>query len=214
MKYKYTEINLAGEDFYLLPQKAIYRPRLKQLIISDLHLGKASHFRKQGIAIPIESHLKDIDKLHFLIDSWKPLSVLILGDLFHSDYNKEWLWFKSLLLQYSQIQFILVEGNHDILKDDNYKVPNLLKAEYLIEEDFIFSHHPLKQNNKINFCGHIHPGIKLFGEAKQSVTLPCFYHNKFQFILPAFGHLTGLYQLEREEYASYYLVLQDKVIKL
>ncbi len=214
MKYQYTEINLADEVLYLLPQKAVYRPVLKQLILSDLHLGKTSHFRKQGIAMPMESHLKDIDKLHFLLDTWKPQSVLILGDLFHSDYNKEWLWFKSLLLQYPQIQFILIEGNHDILKDDHYKMPNLLKAEYLVENNLIFSHHPLDQHTKINFCGHIHPGIKLFGEARQSVKLPCFYFNGARFILPAFGDLTGLYLLDKEEDSDYYLVLADKVVKL
>lgn len=214
MKKTSEEINLAGEEFYLLPQKAIYRPASKQLILSDVHLGKAGHFRKQGIAMPVQSHLKDIDKLHFLIDKWKPVSVLILGDLFHSNYNKEWLWFKSLLLQYMQIQFVLVQGNHDVLDNIHYMAPNLLKAEFLVEENFIFSHHPLKQKDKINFCGHIHPGIQLFGEAKQSVKLPCFYFNNYQFILPAFGELTGLYLMEREENAFYYLILKDKVVKL
>ena len=214
MKYNYAEIKLLDEDIYLLPQKALYRPHFKQLVISDLHLGKATHFRKQGIAMPVESHVKDIDKLHFLFDTWKPLSVLILGDLFHSDYNIEWLWFRSLLLHYPQIQFILIEGNHDILNEENYKIANLLKTEYLVEDTFIFSHHPLDQKNKINFCGHVHPGIKLFGKARQSIKLPCFYFNGTQFILPAFGELTGLYLLDREEDSDYYLVLADKVVKL
>jgi DNA ligase-associated metallophosphoesterase len=214
MNKVFYQINLAGDDFYLLPQKAIYRPSSKQLILTDIHLGKATHFRKQGIAIPLQSHLKDIDKLHFLINVWQPLTVLILGDIFHSDYNKEWLWFKSLLLHYPQIQFILIEGNHDILSNESYESQNLMKAEFLVEENFIFSHHPLVQKDKINFCGHIHPGIKLFGEAKQSVKLPCFYFNDSQFILPAFGELTGLYLLEKEESAKYYLVVKDKVVKL
>src|SRR4051794_39447624 len=99
MRPSYLEIFLAAEPFYLLPQKAVYRPLQKQLILSDIHLGKASHFRKKGLALPAQSHLKDIDALHFLLNSWKPETVLILGDLFHSDYNREWLWFKSLLMQ-------------------------------------------------------------------------------------------------------------------
>ena len=214
MNSPFLEINLTGEIFRLLPQKAIYRPAARQLILSDIHLGKASHFRKQGIPMPAQSHLKDLDKLHFLLDSWQPLSVLILGDLFHSDYNNEWLWFKSLLLHYPQVQFILVEGNHDILNSENYKLPNLLIAEYLVEENFIFSHHPLEQKYKINFCGHVHPGVQLYGNAKQSVKLPCFYFNGHHFILPAFGGLTGLYLLDREEFSDYYLVMPDKIVKL
>ena len=108
----------------------------------------------------------------------------------------------------------MIEGNHDILDNSEYSAANLLKAEFLTEQHFIFSHHPLKQHNKINFCGHIHPGIQLFGEAKQSVKLPCFYFNGMQFILPAFGELTGLYLLDKEETSEYYLVLTDKVLKL
>lgn len=214
MKKAVEEISLSGEQFYLLPQRALYRVAAKQLILSDVHLGKATHFRKQGLAMPAQSHLKDIDKLHFLIDTWQPSSVIILGDLFHSDYNKEWLWFRSFLMHYLRINFILVEGNHDILSNKEYEAENLVKTELLVEENFIFSHHPLKQKEKINFCGHIHPGIKLFGEAKQSVKLPCFYFKGTQFILPAFGELTGLYLLEREDNAIYYLVMPGRIVKL
>ncbi len=92
--YQYAVIQLAGEDFYLLPQKAVYRPALRQLILSDLHLGKTSHFRKQGIALPVNSYQKDFEKLNSLVHRWKPNSVLFLGDLFHSTYNREWLIFK------------------------------------------------------------------------------------------------------------------------
>lgn len=214
MKKPYVEIILAGEVFYLLPEKAMFRPRKNQLILSDVHLGKATHFRKQGIALPANSHLKDLDKLRFLLNTWKPASVLILGDLFHSDYNNEWLLFKLLLKEYSLVKFILTEGNHDILKDNNYEIKNLLKIKMLEEDHFIFSHHPLNKIDKINFCGHIHPGIKIKGMAKQFVKLPCFYFNGGCFILPAFGDLTGLHLLEYKEEASYFLVKPGEVIKL
>ncbi len=209
----YLEILLEDESFYLLPQKAIYRPLFNQLILADLHLGKAAHFRKKGIAFPHQSHTKDIDKLHFLIKRWQPSSVLILGDLFHSDYNKEWLWFKSLLMENHDVQFILVEGNHDVLQNEIYNLPNLLKARYIEEDYFIFSHHPLINASKLNFCGHIHPGIKIYGSAKQVETLPCFYHDNNNFILPAFGNLTGLFILEKNESAVYYLIAHDRVIR-
>jgi DNA ligase-associated metallophosphoesterase len=182
------------------------------LILADLHLGKATHFRKKGIALPHQSHTKDIDKLHFLLNRWKPSSVLILGDLFHSDYNKEWLWFKSLLMEYPETEFILVEGNHDILKNDDYALPNLIKTNLIEEPDFIFSHHPLKEASKINFCGHVHPGIRIFGQAKQVETLACFYFNNSNFILPAFGNLTGLFLLNKEENSDYYLIAHNRVI--
>lgn len=208
----HIDISLAGEPFYLLPQKAMFRPERRQLILSDVHLGKATHFRKKGIAMPAQSHLKDLDRLHYLLRLWQPQSCMILGDLFHSDYNREWLWFKSLLMEFPDIGFVLVEGNHDRLHESAYAIDNLLRAELLEEEHFIFSHHPLKDPWKLNVCGHVHPGLRLHGTAKQSMSLPCFYFNGKHFILPAFGHLTGLYLLEREEQSSYYLVADNQVI--
>ncbi len=214
MKKPYEDIQLRGESFYLLPQRAMFRPSNMQLILSDIHLGKATHFRKQGIAIPIQSHLKDIDKLHFLVSTWQPLSVLILGDLFHSTYNKEWLKFKWLLMEHEKVQFILVEGNHDVLDDALYNLPNLLKVKIVEEEKFIFSHHQLKKSEKLNISGHVHPGLELFGTAKQSMRLPCFYSGQTHFIIPAFGNLTGLHFLQREDGSDYYLIVEDGIVKL
>jgi uncharacterized protein len=208
------EIFLRDEPFLLLPQKAMYRPGKRQLILSDLHLGKATHFRKQGIPLPERSLLKDFDMLEFLLKTWKPQAVLILGDLFHSDYNREWLWFRSLLAGYPDVEFILVEGNHDILKAGDYHIDNLHKVAYLEEERFIFSHHPLKHAQQFNVCGHVHPGIRLRGAARQSMTLPCFYERRDQLILPAFGSLTGLQLMELKDSATYYLITKDSVVRL
>jgi DNA ligase-associated metallophosphoesterase len=210
----HIEILLAGEPFYLLAHKALYRPLKNQLILSDVHLGKATHFRKMGIPMPAQSHLKDIDTLHYLLNRWQPETLVILGDLFHSDYNREWLWFKALLMEFPHVTFILVEGNHDILQDSAYNIPNLIKTELLEEEHFIFSHHPLKDCSKLNICGHVHPGLRLYGPAKQSVALPCFYFNNRHFILPAFGNLTGMFLLNQEEDSFYYLVMKNKVVQL
>jgi DNA ligase-associated metallophosphoesterase len=209
----YLEIDLFGEQFFLLPQKALFRPLKLELILADAHLGKTTHFRSRGIPLPQEGLLRDIDMLHFLMNKWQPKQVLFLGDLFHSHYNKEWIWFKSFLDHYPATRFILVEGNHDILKDHHYERPNLSKTMLIEEEDLIFTHEPLQDPSKFNVCGHIHPGLRIEGLAKESVKLPCFCLSKTHFILPAFGHLTGLYLLEKEEDSTYFLVDGKRVLK-
>lgn len=215
MKPIYMEISLAKEAFFLLPQKAMFRPSQRQLILADVHLGKASHFRKKGIPIPREGHLADIDRLEYLIKSWHPATVLILGDLFHSEYNREWLWLRSLFLSHPEIEFVLVEGNHDILPERAYGIDNLLRAGAIEEPQLIFSHAPLEpQKKKMNICGHIHPGVRLTGKARQSVTLPCFVRQKTRFILPAFGKLTGLALVDRDTADELYLVTHETVVGL
>lgn len=212
--HPYFVIELSGEPFYLLSQKAVFRPKKNQLIVSDIHLGKATHFRKMGIPMPEQSHLKDIDTLQFLLRKFQPSKVILLGDLFHSEYNREWLWFGSLLTEFHDVEFILIQGNHDVLPPAAYAIPNLTKQEFIVERNFIFSHHPLEDQKKLNICGHLHPGIMVNGYAKQRMKFPCFYLSKKHFILPAFGNLTGLYLLEREASAEYFLVAEGRVIPL
>ena len=214
MKGVFLETELAGEEFLLLHQKALYRPGKKQLILSDLHLGKASHFRRKGIAMPVQSQLGDLERFAYLLRTWKPTTVLLLGDLFHSEYNREWLWLEAMLREYGDINFVLVIGNHDILPEKTYRIPNLARTEQIVEERIIFSHAPIEVKGKLNICGHIHPGIEISGKARQSFRLPCFYSGRDVFIMPAFGQLTGMQMLEKEESSAYYLITRDTIVRM
>lgn len=120
------EISLEGEKWLLLPEKAVYWKKQSMLILTDLHLGKAGHFRKAGIPIPAGVHQADLACLQKLIADYQPRKVLMLGDLFHSELNSEWQQFRTFLAQHKTYEFILVKGNHDILPEDAYHEPNLI----------------------------------------------------------------------------------------
>jgi metallophosphoesterase superfamily enzyme len=125
--------------------------------------------------------------------------------------------FCDVVNAYKKIEFILVLGNHDILAEKHYQQVCLtVIREHLIEEDIIFSHHPQKKIPKDKFCiaGHIHPGIVLYGKGKQSIKLPCFYLQKKQLILPAFGSLTGLQLIERKKEDSVFAITTNIVMEV
>ena len=71
-------IELCGQELELLPQKAIYWKDRNCLLIADLHLGKSTHFRKNGIAVPNASKNQNWILLHqlFRIDGL-PRSALL-----------------------------------------------------------------------------------------------------------------------------------------
>ena len=81
---EFVSIEIRGQTLRLLPERAIYWEEGDLLILSDLHLGKSGHFRKNGIPAPANVHLDDLRGLLELADSLKPLAVLVIGDLFHS----------------------------------------------------------------------------------------------------------------------------------
>lgn len=209
------QIELAGTQIILLPQKAIFLPVESILVLGDLHLGKAMHFRKAGIFMPAESASKDYITLHELMLRYKPQQVYFLGDLFHSDYNTEWKQFIKFIDSYPDIRFSLIKGNHDILDKELYKQSNIDVIKEFHLNQLVFSHDPLDtiDSDKINIAGHIHPGCLLRGLGRQHLRLPCFYFKDALLLLPAFGQLTGLQILE-DKGATVFAVLPDKVVLL
>jgi DNA ligase-associated metallophosphoesterase len=214
MTVQFLQIN--NNTLELLPQKAIYWNNTETLIVSDVHLGKASHFRKHGMPIPMESGTDDLHHLDKLLHTHTPQRLLILGDLFHSDYNQEWEYFGALRKKYAGVRFTLVRGNHDILKEHHYEKHDIqLETEPVYENGFVFAHNFVKlKENEFSISGHIHPGFVLHGKGRQSITLPCFYKKKNTLIMPAFGRLTGLAHMPFSKDAEIFVLTEDAVHRI
>lgn len=206
-------ITLNERALTLLPEKALYLQDERLLLVADVHLGKAMHFRKAGIAIPGQAQVADYIRLQALFEKVKPESVYFLGDLFHSTLNADWQSFCTLIEGFPDIRFVLLKGNHDLIDAERFHCLNVIVEDRREDEQFLYSHHPLKAvpQGKINICGHIHPGVLLSGSGRQSVKLPCFYLEDQTLILPAFGTLTGLYIMERRKNAQIFCILPNQV---
>ena len=207
------KIDIGGVVVELLHKKALYIPDERLLVIADVHLGKANHFRKNGVAIPAHVQRDDYDNLQALIDEIKPAKVYFLGDLFHSDFNNDWHNFCDLIGANPSIQFTLIKGNHDIINQQKFGELCIDVVDMIEDNVFVYTHEPFKNvpAGKVNMVGHIHPGVVLSGMGRQSMKLPCFYREKQLLILPAFGVLTGLYNMDAQKAMAIYLVLGDSV---
>jgi len=164
------------------------------LLLADIHLGKAAHFRKSGIPIPDSIHADDLQRLLHLIQHYNPKRLIILGDLFHSNYNNSWEVVRQFFADNFDPRPELVLGNHDILEEQHYSFMHIHKAPLAISP-FLFSHEPMypESNTPLyNLCGHIHPGVVLRAPARQSLRFQCFYFGENTGILPAFGKFTGM----------------------
>lgn len=209
-----SEVEVMGIHMVLLPEAAIYIPTRKELLIADLHLGKAEHFRKNGIALPGEVSLTDIDLLHSLVATYVPQRVVFLGDLFHSTHNSSWDAFKRTIAEFPQIEFHLVVGNHDILEEEHYGGLHICSSYDI--GDILCTHEPLSVpiSGRYNLCGHIHPAAKLRGKGKQFLRLPCFYFSKETGIMPAFGSFTGMHTVKPNKIDKIYVIGQGIVSRV
>ena len=197
-------------------EKILFLPDKRILLIADLHFGKINHFRKSGIAVPMQANMKNASLLIDAINFLKPDRVIFLGDLFHSGYNQEWETVAQITHHFSACSFELVIGNHDILSLEKYG-QNLLKVSHEVAiGSFILTHEPLQDvpNGMYNIAGHIHPGVRLKGGAGQSLMLPCFYFRGNQAILPAFGSFTGMAKINPQKGERVFAITKDNVIDL
>jgi len=210
---------LFDHDLLLLPQKAIYWPQEKALIVADVHLGKVGHFRKAGIAVPRDMEQDDLAVLSDLVAEHHPEKIVFLGDLFHSDMNADWEWLRLWRQQFPKLEITLVKGNHDIIDEAHYAQLNISVQPQLLMGPFLMLHHPLtdadlQQTESYVFCGHIHPGISLVGRGRQALTLPCFAFGRRQAILPSFGKFTGKVAIRNSKADKIFAVAKNKVIAI
>ncbi len=208
---------LQENNFLLTSGRSIFWEEEKTLIISDVHLGKAGHFRKSGIAIPQTIFKEDMQRMVSQLQYFKPQNLIIVGDLFHSTSNKEHAFFLKWRNDFKALPIQLVKGNHDILKKEWYTIAGIT----LHENDLNISHFTFTHD--INFCGdnenycfsgHIHPGIRLTGMGRQLIQVPCFYFGKKYAVLPAFGKFTGTFPIDPKPGDAVFALADNSVIKI
>ncbi|HKJ49764.1 MAG TPA: ligase-associated DNA damage response endonuclease PdeM [Christiangramia sp.] len=206
-------IKIHDQDFVLHPYGAAYWPEQEVLLVADVHLGKVSHFRKHGSAVPLQAASQNFIKLDELRKEFDPEHIVFMGDLFHSSLNLEWNMFEEWIGNIDN-QVHLIAGNHDIISPLKYQALDIKIYSDVKVAGFHLSHHPEEQDDHYNICGHIHPGYKMRGEGKQLLKLPCFFRSKNQLILPAFGEFTGNYFMKPEEGDRIFAITGKEVIQV
>jgi DNA ligase-associated metallophosphoesterase len=186
------------------------------LICADVHIGKGAHFRHYGIPIPKRVNDSNLWNLVVLIEHYKPTKILFLGDLFHSRINEEWHELHDCLAHFPQLEKLLVKGNHEIEAQRVYEQLGFSIHETLQFEDIVFSHQPTEKNpdDTYTICGHIHPAIRMHGNAHQSLRLPCFWLGSETGVLPAFGEFTGSHTIQPKKGDQLFVIAENNVIQV
>lgn len=192
MNVQTKSIQVRRQNFILTNQRALFWKEEKALILSDLHIGKTAHFRKNGIALANQIMKNDLERLSILIEYFRPEKFIVVGDLLHAGDNSDVDEFCTWRNRYNELQFHLIEGNHDkISKKLESKLCLNFKSESLEIHDFLLIHDFEKKQEKFQITGHIHPGFVINSPVKK-IKLPCFVVTENQILLPAFSEFTGL----------------------
>lgn len=214
-----TNFSVKDQQLWLSADRTIFWEEEKALIVSDMHFGKTGHFRKAGIAIPQGVFKEDLQRLIQQLQYFQPKQLIIVGDLFHSDANKELQLFQRWRDDLAGINIQLIKGNHDILSESWYSSMNIATyKETLTINKFCFQHDMGKcrpaddTETTYLFSGHIHPGIQISGIGRQVLKFPCFYFTDEFCVLPAFSKFTGIAMIEPKQGEVVFAIVNNSLI--
>ena len=197
---------------------------MSTIVVSDLHLAKAEHFRSKGLPVPPTVDLQTLYALTLLVKTFKPKSLMVLGDLFHSSPNLAWREFgkwradeKSKGLE----EVILVRGNHDRSGAMEYRQLGLEVVQRWESGSVVCTHEPeddIPSTSRVHLCGHVHPAVQLRGKGRQSERVPCFVQSStgcnagWRLVLPAFGAFTGTHLIRPKRGTEVFVTSGQQVI--
>lgn len=210
----------AGEDLDLLPERALYWPRRRTLVVSDPHFGKAAAFQHAGLPVP-DGTPDDVARLDRLIQGRPVARLVILGDLFHARSARTPRVMEAVARwrgRHPLLEVTLVRGNHDLHAGDppgDWRFRCVAGPEP--DPPFEYRHEPADPASKragFVLAGHVHPAVVLSGRDGSRLRLPCFHLGDRQAILPAFGSFTGNYRVRPGKGERVFVVGENRVAEI
>jgi hypothetical protein len=210
-------IHLAHELVHLLPQRALYRPRVATLYVADTHWGKTATFRAHGIPLPDGDLDADLGRLSSALQQTGARRLIVLGDLTHAQVGLApgviatvTAWRETQ----AHLEIGLVPGNHDRAT----RLPADWRITWLGAEvedaGWCLAHDPAGAGEGFGLHGHVHPAWPLNGKGRQQLTLPCFLQRSQSLVLPAFASFSGRSITTVDDLEAVYVVSPTQVVRV
>jgi len=209
---------VAGEHLVLLPDRAIWIPERRMVIVADLHWGKAAAFRAAFVPVPTGTTTRDLARLTRVLHETAATSLVVLGDLLHARAGRHvdtlaeiGAWRDA----HRALSITLVRGNHDAHAGDPPASLGItcIDAPYAIGP-LIGVHEPQAHPDGYVLAGHLHPCVSVRGRGRQHVRLAAFVFGPRVGVLPAFSSFTGTGMYEPSEQDALFVIADHEVIAL
>ena len=212
------DVDVAGHRLVLLPQKALWWPETRSLLVADAHVGKAATFRALGVPVPRGTTGETLAGLSALTERWAARRIVFLGDFLHSAHAHAPATLAALARwreRHASLDLTLVRGNHDDRAGDPPAALGFeVVDEPLAEGGLALCHHPQPQAGRYVLAGHLHPCVSIGGRGGDRLRLACFHFGERVGVLPAFGSFTGMHPIARRAGDRVYVVGDDLVAAL
>lgn len=207
-----TTISLtANTAVQLLPQRAVYWPAQRAVVIADAHIGRSSAHQQHTTTL-LQVLLA---RLSQVISATAATQCIVLGDLFHR--RKQYLPDSiESFVQWRQhnptFDMLLVRGNHERAMGDPPPRCGLRCVNPGFVLDGVTLLHEPRQQPGFAMAAHLHPCMLVPGTRTARVAVACFIWHPNYLVLPAFedvvpGRVVARQVAERQAY-----ILHDEVV--
>ena len=211
-------VTLAGETLELCPERAMYWPGRRMLLVADPHFGKAASFRSLGVPVPRGTTAGTLARLDALVERLSPSRIEFLGDFLHAREGGNAETFAALAAwraRHAGIEMRIVRGNHDRRAGDPPDEVGIGCVDGPVREGpLALAHHPAPCDDAYVLAGHVHPCATLVGPARQRERLPCFWLRRDVAVLPSFGDFTGCAEVDPAGDDQVWVVAGDQVVRV
>lgn len=186
-----------GQFFEVAGDAALYWPTQNALLVSDLHLEKASALASGGQMLPPYDSIATLDAVAALCTQFKPATIISLGDNFHDDAGEKRLATAAAALLKRltcDAEWLWISGNHD--RDVSGTWGGRVVAEINVA-GIMLRHEAVAGALEPEISGHFHPKFRQTLRGRM-VSRRCFVRSPRKLIMPAFGALTGGLDVQHE----------------
>ncbi len=179
-----------GEQFEIAGEAAVYWRAQDALLVSDLHLEKASAFALSGQMLPPYDSISTLEDISALCRKYKPAKIISLGDNFHDDNGEHRLAESAAAMLVDlacDTEWFWITGNHDRAVSG---VWGGKAFDELTLSGITLRHEAERGDPNPEISGHFHPKFRQVLRGRM-VARRCFVKTPRKMIMPAFGALTG-----------------------
>lgn len=215
---------VAGTELELRPERAVWWPERKAVMVADPHFGKTAVFRAAGLPLPEGETAADLERMGRLLDATGAERLWILGDFFHGRAGREAAGVAAALARWREgrpgLEILLLEGNHD-------RGAGPPPEEWRVERGgverregpFRLRHFPPEAGEAggegFLVCGHLHPAVSLREPGGARWRAPCFLLAAAgHLVLPAFGSFTGTARVRPQSGDRVWAVTAESVVEV
>lgn len=196
------DVVLDGVGLRLDPCGGVVDTARRVGFVSDLHLGKTTHFRRRGLAVPEGDELRDLRRLGAFTRRHALRRLVVLGDLVHTAsglVTEVEDRFAAWLERHPRLEVRLVRGNHD---RGAGALPRAWRIDVVdgpvSDGPLTLRHEPddagggAPSESRPTLAGHLHPTVTLGSSTRgDRLRARCFWYRRGELVLPAFGSFTG-----------------------